>query len=426
MGRLWIAAALCLMVFVHHHAYVNGSEVEDLSAHDKREEGRLEDVQPHGKGKASARHAAAVHAHAKATRKVKELSKKAGVKYRAPVKPEVRDAAYAKYAQRERYEKRKGMFPPVKTKEQAVKRTYEIMHKNSRRAKRNAAKEKRRKYSALLGESGDSEVKPLREEAKRYRPFVDHPEYNPRFDPDNVRREVSSRADKFVKKTWFGPKDSLEKMQNPQLPSRNRGPSELAIKTSKKKMMASIKAEEKEERKKESIISTRLNQAIKDHGVKHTKKATGLTHADKVLLRQQVHQVMQQVNHVAKTVSAKVMELDNNGPPAAGSHKQITITANKIASAVTNKLKNVKKEAHKIVARAHAKAHRILNQAQNKARKKIHVARASAIAWHKDMARLRKIPKDKTSRNSRSSSAHKKKSNVLSNVSPRKTHNTYT
>merc|ERR1711981_868784 len=95
------------------------------------------------------------------TKRVKELSKKAGVKYRHPRPQEEVEAAYAKFAMQERIEKRKHRFPPIKTREQAVKRAYEVMHKNKQTDyyKRNEKFTKKRKKKKnggkqSLGESG--------------------------------------------------------------------------------------------------------------------------------------------------------------------------------------------------------------------------------------------------------------------------------
>merc|ERR1712224_43289 len=87
----------------------------------------------------AAQHAANKAAHARATKRVHELSKKAGIKVRSAVPKKAADAAYDKYQLHERQQKRKHMFPPVKTKEQAVKRAYEVMHKSRRTEKRNKA-----------------------------------------------------------------------------------------------------------------------------------------------------------------------------------------------------------------------------------------------------------------------------------------------
>jgi len=94
------------------------------SAHNAKRYGKSKPTKFHKK------HAKNVEKFNHHTKRVKELSKKAGVKYRHPRPQEEVEAAYAKFAMQERIEKRKHRFPPIKTREQAVKRAYEVMHKN--------------------------------------------------------------------------------------------------------------------------------------------------------------------------------------------------------------------------------------------------------------------------------------------------------
>merc|ERR1711939_385438 len=69
-------------------------------------------------------------AHAKATKKVKELQKKLGITGNLPQTNKMSiQRKYDYYAQKEREQKR-SRFPAVTNKEMAVKRVYEIMHKS--------------------------------------------------------------------------------------------------------------------------------------------------------------------------------------------------------------------------------------------------------------------------------------------------------
>merc|ERR1712010_389364 len=120
----------------------------------------------------AAQHAANKAAHARATKRVHELSKKAGIKVRSAVPKKAADAAYDKYQLHERQQKRKHMFPPVKTKEQAVKRAYEVMQKSRRTEKRNKALHKHTVVEKSLGESNmltkaSSAVKAIKKKAKK-------------------------------------------------------------------------------------------------------------------------------------------------------------------------------------------------------------------------------------------------------------------
>jgi len=76
-------------------------------------------------------HAKHKEKHSKATGKVKELEQKLGIHNGLPkASAQQVDKEYNKYATNEREKKRNRRFPRPANKEQAVKRVYEIMHKN--------------------------------------------------------------------------------------------------------------------------------------------------------------------------------------------------------------------------------------------------------------------------------------------------------
>lgn len=75
-------------------------------------------------------HAKHKEVHSKATDKVKELEAKLGIRHLPKASALQVNQEYAKYNTDERNRKRKARFPAPQNKEQAVKRMYEIMHKN--------------------------------------------------------------------------------------------------------------------------------------------------------------------------------------------------------------------------------------------------------------------------------------------------------
>lgn len=77
-----------------------------------------------------AKHSKHKEVHSKATDKVKELEAKLGIHHLPKASALDVDQQYAKYNTNERERKRKARFPAPQNKEQAVKRMYEIMHKN--------------------------------------------------------------------------------------------------------------------------------------------------------------------------------------------------------------------------------------------------------------------------------------------------------
>lgn len=118
MWHGWRGWALVLCLFAAWTVVANAGEVS-----------LVDDAQP---SKVAAQHAAKKAAHAKATKKVHELSTNAGVKVRDPTPRDAADAAYAKYELHGRMQKRKHQVPPAVTKEQA----YEVMHKSKRSEKK--------------------------------------------------------------------------------------------------------------------------------------------------------------------------------------------------------------------------------------------------------------------------------------------------
>merc|ERR1719217_967825 len=161
-------------------------------------------------------------------------------------------------------------------------------------------------------------------------------------------------------------------------------------------MMSAVMEEEKQERLKEAAVREQLNRAMTEaarrdrhKGGKRPTLRPRLSRADKALVGKQVHSVMKHVNNVAKRVTAKVLEFDSKGPPPAGTHKQITVTANTIASTVTSKLRRAKQLAKQIMAQARAKAAAVVSGAKAK----VDAAHARERSWQLDMATLSKIPK---------------------------------
>jgi hypothetical protein len=268
---------------------------------------------------------------------------------------------------------------------QVAKQSFEQQHPNAKaRLRRQRARKNKPKKTAKLAKQMAKKQLAAKPHPLKYHPFIDQPEYGPRFDPDGIHREVDSSAQKFVKKTYFGPKDGSDKIQ--AAPRKSDAVSELEVEATRKKMVASIKAEEKKEKDQETLLKDTVSQKMKRAAKKlrakknqpktdfrskkpKKKKESVLTHSDKRLIRSEAAAVMRHVNHVAKYTSEQVMEYDKKGPAPAGSTQQVSVTAQKIAGQVLKKISTAKKAAATLMKKAKIKAKKYVARAQ-KAKKK--------------------------------------------------------
>ena len=111
---------------------------------------------------------------------------------------------------------------------------------------------------------------------KIYRPFLDQPEYEPRYEAssqdhgpgsfplingNNYRREVASRAERFVPRAGFGPRYDAHLRE--RKPDKNKGPNELEIMATKKQLEKELEAEEKHMRLKDSQAEDMMSERLK-------------------------------------------------------------------------------------------------------------------------------------------------------------------
>lgn len=281
-----------------------------------------------------------------------------------------------------------------------------------RQAERKAARRFKRHHpnaaARLKREKIRKESKPNQQKTRefqppaafRYKPFVDEPEFAPRYDPDLIHREISARALRFVRRTGYPPRDELEKSHidmDELKPRTSPFPKNIEVAASMKNMKTAVLKEERRLRTLNQVRHDRMSYELD----KEMKTLAGkpntpvpLSPSDKQLISSQTHAVMALVNPVADSAIHKVMQLEQATPPAPTANAKLRVTANTIAKLATQKVMNSRKEATKIVRDAeksaaeikqggasalHAaaiKAKLIRRQAQNKAR------RIKQEAWH--------------------------------------------
>jgi len=176
-----------------------------------------------------------------------------------------------------------------------------------------------------------------------YRAFIDQPEYAPRYDPDRIHREVASRSERFVARTGFGPQDATEAAQLDQA-SRQRGPSNLEVMATQKQMEKEVAAEERKLKLQDAqtalLMESRVHQE-EQHlmGKRRHKSKAVLTRYDQKLIREQAHIVEQHVSNVADHAINAALEYDEKGAQPVASHRQLAVTATKIAHMVVDKMR---------------------------------------------------------------------------------------
>jgi len=222
-----------------------------------------------------------------------------------------------------------------------------------------------------------------------YRAFLDQPEFPPRYDPDNIHREVASRAEKFVPRAGRGPRDATETAQLDSS-ERKKGPSDFEVMATQKQMEKEVAAEEEKERlgdaKREAVMRLKLqqeetrieNQKRKREGKseKSTQVKVVISPAEENIIKNNVKTVVDNVNSVADNAINAALQYSKKGPQPYADHRRLTVTANQIASKVVGKLKTAEVTALNIVEDAKKQALKITQDATTQASRIVHAAKA--------------------------------------------------
>jgi len=181
---------------------------------------------------------------------------------------------------------------------------------------------------------------------ERYKPYLEQPEYAPRYSPDRIHRDVSSRSDVFLTRTGYPPRNAVEKKQidmDELKPRSSPFPNNLEISASMKNMEKAVHHEEKKLQRHDKLRHLRMAYELD----KEVRKLSGkperphpLSNTDRDLISGELKDVMWHVSSIAKRAIHEVTDLDGPQPLPDGVSQKLTVTANNIARKVTRKLVN--------------------------------------------------------------------------------------